>query len=88
MILWRIHTEYKQIDLVINLATILPRPGATFLKGTGLWQGQQEEALVIEIIGEAQDEAQIRRFASLIKKVNKQDTILITSHHCESYIAL
>ena len=86
MILWRIYTERKNVEDIIEYAQhLFPTNGLTFLNGVGLWQGSQEESLVIEYIGISDDETRITNLATSIRVYNKQESVLVTSQELLSH---
>lgn len=73
--LYRIFTEDKnkhQIEAIVNKYY----PGFTLYKGEGFWRLQKEKSLIIEIITE-EHETKINKIAKEIKKVNKQEAVLV-----------
>lgn len=74
--LWRLYTAQRA-----NLPRIVRRhfDGATIAPATGLFRGMTEAAAVIEIVGSADSEAQIRALAADIRRTNNEKQVLIVS---------
>lgn len=72
---YRLYTEYRQ-----NLLLIVSRyfGGATILPADGVWQGETEDAAVIEIIAREQDLQSIVNLAGDIKYANHQSLVIVT----------
>lgn len=58
-------------------------PGATILKGTGMWQGRVEEAFVISIL--ADDYSKVKAFANQLRPSFKQQSIMICQSGCGEF---
>lgn len=82
---FRIYTE----DL-LNLHTVVPMvfEGATIIKAQGIWQGQTELAIIVEIIGSIADRGKVRELAELILIKNSQATVLVTEQEIERVTTL
>ncbi len=74
--LYRLLTENKNYKQVKTLVCEL-FDGATFIKADGVWQGETEHSLIIEIDGSKNDYDNIVSLCYRIKKLNKQDKILV-----------
>jgi len=70
---WRIYTEDLPPirDVVAKLLT-----GATLVAAQGIWKGQVERSLIVEVIEEDAD--LIRRVAEEIKTRGGQEAVLVT----------
>ena len=91
--LYRLFTENKNYDQIKTLVAN-EFDGFTIIKTEGIWQGESEHSLIIEI--ECQQKTDKKRFAILdadgkikslcyaIKKLNEQDKILVQRIECES----
>ena len=75
---YRIYTEdTNRADILKEAKKRWPN-GFTFINGMGCWAGVEESCLIIEIIRESAALPTIQRFAADIKRLNKQDAVLIT----------
>ena len=83
--LHRIITENKNYDQIKKLICDSGINGATLIKADGLWQGKTEHSLIIEI-DIANGDNQIESLAFQIKKLNKQDKVLVQQIHCNSVL--
>lgn len=74
--MFRICTENINQNTIIN---IVGKKFASFnlISGVGFWKGQRENSLTIEIIGDDIEIDDVNAIAMEIKKVNKQDAILV-----------
>lgn len=82
----RIFTENKNYHDVVKLVR-QSLPCATFIRAEGLWQGQTEKTLIIEIdCGTRPDEYRKRaeKIAWAVKKLNQQEKILVQWIECQS----
>ena len=73
--LYRIFTEnknHRQVEKIINKYF----SGFSILKSNGFWRLQREKSLIIEIVTSDTDKL-INDLAGEIKKLNKQEAILI-----------
>ena len=79
---FRIYTENRDKD-DIRLLVSKYYEGFTLYEGQGIWKGKAEPSLIIEVIGGAI--GKIRKLAKEIKKVNKQEAVLIQAidNHAE-----
>lgn len=85
---YRIYTEERSdtLQLILSSFTAVGVTKATIYQGTGVWNGNLEPSLTIEIFTE--DHERIRQLAALIEELNEQETVLITSDEvavCESH---
>lgn len=80
---YRIYTENKNLT---TLKEIISRRflSYTLLEAKGIWNRQEEESLIIEIIGEEVREFEINQMAKEIKACNQQEAVLITKGQIES----
>ena len=74
--LYRLFTENKNYEQVKNLIREI-FVSATIIKAEGLWQGESEHSLIIEVLADDKCEQQIRQLCYNIKKLNQQDKILV-----------
>ena len=74
--MFRICTENVNQD---KIAKIVGKKFDAFnlVTGTGFWKGQKENSLTIEIVGDEIKVEDINQIASEIKKVFKQDAVLV-----------
>lgn len=80
MNLYRIYTEDKNEESLAHLAQSWHLDGYTILKGTGVFKGQQENSLILEIIGEPSlIEQFVFSLAKDIRLVNRQESVYVTS---------
>lgn len=55
----------------------------TLYNGIGVWQGQKEKNITIVIIDTEFIKAEVKRIATCIKQVNKQEAVLLTIEKVE-----
>ena len=65
-------------------------PGFTILEGAGYWNGAREDSLIIEILtldseGGTKELDKIRAVARLIKRILKQEAVLIEVIPCDAH---
>jgi len=84
--LYTIYTERlhpAQVEKMVSYHV----PGATFLYGTGCYQSQLEDALVISILSDDPTMPEtVHKIAETIKVMNSQESVLVTSSPVESEI--
>lgn len=80
-----LYTEYRNIDRTIDMVHKAGFKGATVVSGIGIWEGGQEDCLVITIIASPYKWSDILGLARDIKKAQRQDTILVTSENLTNY---
>jgi len=66
-------TQFSTVQLIARYF-----PSATLTHADGLWEGQREASLIIEIIGETADRQRVFDLAGDIRIVNRQTAVLIT----------
>ena len=78
MICYRIYTERKNVT---GIKEILDDQfdGYTLISAAGVWEGETESSLIIEIVGEENRNYDIRTVAESIAVLNQQDAVLITT---------
>lgn len=82
MITYRIYTEDKNtVEIEALLDTHFD--GYTVLNARGRWKGQSENSLVIEIIGDAVKYDTVKFVVKQIKKLNRQEKVLVTVSQIE-----
>lgn len=74
--LYRLFTENKNYDQIKKLVCDY-FDSFTIIKAEGLWQGESEHSLTIEIEGGNYDMSRISNLCYVIKKLNQQDKILV-----------
>lgn len=75
--LYRLFTENKNYEQVKKLVCKY-FDGATIIKAEGIWQGESEHSLIIEICwGVITSKNEIDQLCYAIKKLNQQDKILV-----------
>jgi len=81
----RIFTQNQNYDKVKKLVGQY-FDGFTIIKAEGVWQGSSEHSLIIEIAGmfDTADCDKIDQLCYAIKKLNKQDKILVQKIQCNS----
>ena len=80
----RILTENKNYQGVIKIVKKYFN-GATITKADGLWQGKIEHTLIIDVcMGSGISHIGVEKLAYEIKKMNKQEAILVQYLQCES----
>lgn len=77
---YRLYTEDKNAGRVISAIADAGIDGATVYETSGIWKGNTEASIVIEIlIDESQDKrAAIFALADRIKSMNNQEAAMIT----------
>lgn len=75
---WRIYTEDQPS---IRDAVAQAVEGATLITGSGLWRGNWENSLVVELVGVTKDA--VLFLANRIKEVGKQEAVLVTCEPLE-----
>jgi hypothetical protein len=83
--LYRIYTENVNESLVLDEVDCL-FPGYTVYHAVGCWKGTEEESLIIELILDAslENKALVNCLADSIKKLNAQESVLITTQDVET----
>lgn len=73
--LFRIHTEDLPgfVPLVSRYFT-----GATLTPVTGIWKGNVEAAMVIELVQPYRERANVLKLAEDIRRTNKQEAVMVT----------
>lgn len=88
--LYRIITEDKEpqsrYDQATELFNRLGIKGATVSRARGVWRGQWENSLIIEIAGTEADRSKVWALAQAIKQANKQEAVLMQVFSCESQL--
>lgn len=71
---YALYTEHKS-----NLPTLTNKyfKGFSIYRGLGYWQGAQEKSTQIVVFGNNSDLKNLKRLAYDIKKVNKQEAVLL-----------
>jgi len=87
MKLYRVCTENKNHNEILNYLDKHFPDGYTIIHANGTWQGIQEKSLVIEIMGDENTVGErIDQFAYWLKKQNNQQAIMlqvITNMYCQ-----
>jgi hypothetical protein len=83
MTLYRIYTEDKNRQAVEEL-TRKSFPSFTVFSGKGVWNGNSEPCLVIELILYPEDRGSVKSLSRQIAEMNRQDYILMTEVSIES----
>lgn len=73
--LYRILTENKNLAKIEKLINTYFE-GYTLIKGKGYWKLQKENSLIIEIETSSDDD-KIKELAKAIKKLNKQEAVMV-----------
>lgn len=86
---YRIYTENKNIQEIIESAKV-QFDGATIYHSIGVYNKIRENGVIIEIIGSNSGRwledllyPEVVRFADWIKRLNSQQSVLITRHEVE-----
>lgn len=79
MKLYKIYTENKNRSELVE-CTCQYFENFTILAATGYWFGKSEHGIVIEIVADA--ESEIYNLAWDIRKLLKQDTVLVVAVEC------
>lgn len=81
--LFSIYTEDKNYNGIVD--TVHNEfDGATFTRAEGSFKGAQEKALVIQVIGFESNRGAVERVAYEIKRLNNQQSVLITAQLLEA----
>ena len=75
--LYRIQTEDINRDSIIAII-VQNFESFTIIPAIGYWKHHEENSIIIEIIGNADDFDKIRNCADNIRRQNRQDCMLIT----------
>lgn len=87
--MFRLYTEDTGVigrSLVWNVLERAGVKGATMLQGTGMWEGDLELSLIIELAMDLDDAGAVRSIAQLIKTELKQRAVLIVYTASVRYI--
>lgn len=83
---YRIYTEDKE-DRIVEKIAYDNFDGFTILHGIGYWKGRIEKSIIVEILSEQNILHQVKICAQEIKRVNKQESVLVTETKVsETYI--
>jgi len=82
MRVYRIYTECKNIDGILKVLADSKIDGATIYPAMGVWKGQTEKAIVIEVV-EKYAGVRVDLAAKAIKELNKQEAVIITRSECD-----
>lgn len=82
-VVYRLYTEDKP-----NVRELVSRyfDGATILFARGLWQGQTEDSVVIEIVALKSDLQKVVHLAGDIREVNQQTAVFMTYQTVKSLL--
>lgn len=87
MKLYRICTENKNYPDILDYLDEHFTNGYTVIHANGAWQGIREKSLIIEIVSNAVSiESDIGKLAYWIRKVNKQNAVLLQVIEIESQL--
>lgn len=84
--LFRLHTED-----VSGFATLLARRGfdaATIIPATGIWKGNIEGAVIIELVQPASARENVLQLAEDIRAAHKQEAVLVTILNTQGFDAV
>lgn len=84
MKLYCIYTEDVNREAIVALCNE-HLPGYTLIPALGYWQGKAEQSLVIEHVGEDAGRKMVE-LAIAIKQLNRQDSVLLTSHNLDLHL--
>lgn len=70
------HTDNANENIIAKIVG-KKYPSFTIIPGTGYWNGEKENSIVIEIIGDDIDPADINEIALEIKETNNQEAVLV-----------
>lgn len=81
---YRIYTENKDLDKIVQFAANRFPNGFTIFKGIGYWQGQTELSVCIEIVETDRNKAMdtelvVYSLAETIRAENQQQAVLVVS---------
>ena len=87
MKLYRICTENKNYNYIVEQLDKYFPDGYTIINTNGAWQGQHEKSLVIEIVSDtSQTKLDIKKLAYLLKKMNNQQAVMLQVIEVDSYL--
>ena len=75
-VVFRLYTENKNKPGIEKIVSKFFK-GFTLIHGRGYWEGNREESLIIEIVGDIRDQSAIEKLAKEIKRENKQESVLL-----------
>ena len=81
----RILTENVNYQDIVQMVSEV-FDGATLIKADGLWYNNIEHSLVIELLVDHNQSADVERLAYNIKKYNQQDAVLVQYVECQSKV--
>lgn len=82
---FRIYTEDVNRDAIAQICSG-KLPAFTLIPARGIWQGTQENSLIIEVIGKLSDRLAVEYTALAIKHANGQDAVLVTHSKLEGVL--
>lgn len=87
MKLYRVCTENKNYENIVEYLDQCFPDGYTTINANGAWQGQHEKSLIIEIVSGAPSiESDIGKLCYWLKKFNEQDAVMLQVIEIECYL--
>lgn len=87
MKLYRVCTENKNYENIVNYLDQHFPDGYTIINANGAWQGQREKSLIIEIVSnKPYAESSIGKLCYWLKKYNEQDAVMVQAIEIESQL--
>lgn len=84
MKLYRVCTENKNYNDILDYLDKHFPDGYTVIHANGAWQSKREKSLVIEIVG-TQQAPKIESFAYWLRKQNKQQAVMVQAINIENW---
>ncbi len=79
VVVYRIYTEDTDVRSELHDLVDKYFDGYTIFTGVGVFRGKREQGLVIEIVDEYLVKGLVLRLAAEIKKLGKQESVLVTT---------
>ena len=83
---YTIYTEDINRQEILRLLNYYGYVSFNISERLGYWQGKSEKSIAIEIIGGTDRDISIKDLVTAIKKINRQESILLTEEKIESYL--
>lgn len=84
MKLYRVCTENKNYNAILNYLDEQFLNGYTIINANGAWQGKREKSLIIEVVQKA--DTNIQHLVYWLKKYNEQEVVLVQIINIDSWL--
>jgi len=74
---YKVYTENKDMGIVVNALDRYGFDGATIYETIGIWKGDTEYSLVIEIFCAQNQDHAVRAFADHLKSELQQESVMV-----------